>query len=119
MAEVDGPKFRCAACGREFRWKPELAGKKAKCKCGAAIEVPASPPAAPAAIGGDAGAYDVHDDSPPPAPKRRPTVAAPPPPPPMPPPPIQPQHIACPVCGTIALPTAILCQQCGYNFRTG
>ena len=41
----DGSKFSCAACGREFRWKPELAGKRAKCKCGAAVQVPATDPA--------------------------------------------------------------------------
>ena len=43
---ADGLKFKCAACGREFRWKPELAGKKAKCKCGATVQVPAADPAA-------------------------------------------------------------------------
>jgi hypothetical protein len=33
-------RFSCAACGRSFQWKPELAGKRAKCKCGAAVEIP-------------------------------------------------------------------------------
>ena len=40
------PKFNCSACGKEYRWKPELAGKKAKCKCGGVIAVPATAPAA-------------------------------------------------------------------------
>ena len=43
------PKFNCGACGKEYRWKPELAGKKAKCKCGGVIAVPAAAPAQPAA----------------------------------------------------------------------
>lgn len=33
--------FTCAACGRQFRWKPELAGKSVKCKCTATVTVPA------------------------------------------------------------------------------
>src|SRR5688572_25039311 len=40
------PKFNCGACGKEYRWKPELAGKKAKCKCGSVIAVPAKQPVA-------------------------------------------------------------------------
>ena len=40
------PKFNCSTCGKEYRWKPELAGKKAKCKCGNVIAVPAKAPIA-------------------------------------------------------------------------
>jgi hypothetical protein len=32
--------FTCAACGKQFRWKPELAGKSVKCKCETTIRVP-------------------------------------------------------------------------------
>lgn len=42
-------KFNCSACGKEYRWKPELAGKKAKCKCGGVIAVPATAPSTAAA----------------------------------------------------------------------
>ncbi len=35
-------QFSCNSCGRKFTWKPALAGKKARCKCGVTIEVPAS-----------------------------------------------------------------------------
>src|SRR5688500_6773473 len=106
MSELDGPKFACAACGREFRWKPELAGKKAKCKCGAVVAVPAQeplalepPPAEPVPIRVDSedpfaafdqGAYGAADN---------PSAAGPPPPPPS---------NTCPVCGTPALPTAVM-----------
>ena len=34
-------QFSCDACGRTYAWKPQLAGKRAKCKCGQAINVPA------------------------------------------------------------------------------
>lgn len=45
---VDG-KFSCNQCGKQYKWKSELAGKRAKCACGAAIVVPAAeaPPEAP------------------------------------------------------------------------
>src|SRR4051812_6804230 len=34
------PDITCAACGRSYRWKAELAGKRLRCKCGAAMAVP-------------------------------------------------------------------------------
>jgi DNA-directed RNA polymerase subunit RPC12/RpoP len=52
---ADDPKFPCPACGKQYRWKPEMAGRTAKCTCGAKLVVPADPPrlapppAAPAA----------------------------------------------------------------------
>lgn len=45
MAEASG-MFKCAGCARQYKWKPELAGKKVKCKCGTAIEVPSQMPTA-------------------------------------------------------------------------
>lgn len=44
MEQVMEPKFSCAGCGKTFRWKPEIAGKKAKCGCGTSIMVPANAP---------------------------------------------------------------------------
>jgi len=45
-------KIQCA-CGKQYTWKPELAGKRAKCKaCGSVVSFPASDPddAAPTVI---------------------------------------------------------------------
>src|SRR5690348_10911130 len=39
----------CASCGKEYRWKPELAGKRAKCKCGGVVTFPKADPVAAAA----------------------------------------------------------------------
>src|SRR5688500_20128061 len=33
--------FNCDHCGKRYAWKPELAGKKAKCACGQTLTVPA------------------------------------------------------------------------------
>src|SRR6187200_3135581 len=38
-------KVTCV-CGKHYRWKPELAGKRAKCKCGAAVAFPKEDPEA-------------------------------------------------------------------------
>lgn len=35
-------KITCDQCGKSYRWMPELAGRRAKCKCGAAIAFPES-----------------------------------------------------------------------------
>lgn len=32
--------FRCFACGRTFRWVPEIAGKSVRCKCGEKVRCP-------------------------------------------------------------------------------
>jgi hypothetical protein len=39
MAQVAG-RFACDSCGKQFKWKPQLAGKQARCACGALIAVP-------------------------------------------------------------------------------
>src|SRR5689334_2128033 len=44
MSTENTPRFSCNSCGKKFAWKPEIAGKKAKCKCGAVITVPAKDP---------------------------------------------------------------------------
>jgi hypothetical protein len=49
---VAGPTFSCPECGKEYPWKPELAGKKGKCKCGAIMHVPTSSEGVAARIAG-------------------------------------------------------------------
>jgi len=54
-------KFNCPSCQKEYKWKPEIAGKRAKCKCGSVLEIPA---AEPAAAPDDLGIYDVSEAAP-------------------------------------------------------
>ncbi len=40
--------FMCATCGKRFRWRPEIAGRKGKCGCGAIFQAPMTMSAAAA-----------------------------------------------------------------------
>ncbi|MCC6421894.1 MAG: hypothetical protein IT447_00265 [Phycisphaerales bacterium] len=72
MSESQAPQFQCVGCNKTYRWKPELAGKKAKCKCGQVMEVPAEPPMPPE----EEGLYDLVDE-PQPRPQVQGSVMAP------------------------------------------
>jgi DNA-directed RNA polymerase subunit RPC12/RpoP len=109
MADVG--RFSCAACGRSFSWKPELAGKRVKCKCGEKLTVPATDPAAemePAPDGFDdlmalAEGAPASDNGYAPA-----AVAAP-----------VGGGSACPSCGSRVDAAAVICVNCGHNLKTG
>src|SRR6185503_441807 len=38
------PRFPCPRCNKQHTWKSHLAGKRAKCACGATITIPAIAP---------------------------------------------------------------------------
>ena len=62
------PAVVCDSCGKQFRWRPELAGRKAKCRCGAVIHVAAADDA-------DDGEYDfAPGPHAPPTPTRQPAA---------------------------------------------
>jgi uncharacterized membrane-anchored protein len=72
MSDLLAQKFRCDGCGKEYAIRPELAGRKVKCKCGLVRTMP---------ISGDndeAGIYDLIDPPPPTAPVRPAARTAPP-----------------------------------------
>src|SRR5580698_3774716 len=41
MSDAPSTTFACQSCGKQHKWKLELAGKRGKCKCGNVITVPA------------------------------------------------------------------------------
>src|SRR5438477_6712675 len=51
MSTVSAATFACEACGKNYKWKAQFAGKKLKCGCGNVMQ-PSAPPAAqtPAAV---------------------------------------------------------------------
>lgn len=43
MSNSEGT-IRCTSCDRTFRWKPELAGRTVRCKCGIKLAIAKAPP---------------------------------------------------------------------------
>ena len=125
MSETAQAKFSCPSCGRQFTWKPELAGRSAKCKCGGTIKVPQQPqaaaaptaraPAAAAPATDDGNPLDSYDFSAAEAPAPRKAsrgggaAAAP----------VADAGMRCPACGNGLQPGAVLCVHCGFNLKTG
>ena len=88
-----GATFSCETCGKQYPWKPELAGKKAKCKCGAVLNIPAQPQAARAAA-------------------RAPVAVAAAPV----------EEVGgyrCPACKNDLTPGTAICVNCGFDLRSG
>ena len=85
-----GATFSCDSCGKQYPWKPELAGKKAKCKCGALLNIPAQPQMvrAPVAVAAVAPVEET-------------------------------QAYRCPACQADLAPGTAVCINCGYDLRTG
>lgn len=46
MADTE-TKISCDGCGRQYKWKPEIAGRKVRCKCGSILTVPQAQPEPP------------------------------------------------------------------------
>jgi len=44
MSQGEAGKFRCEVCGRRFTWRPEIAGREAKCPCGSTVICPECQP---------------------------------------------------------------------------
>ena len=45
MSDVATSRFSCEGCGKSYALKPELSGRRVKCKCGHVMTVPQAPPA--------------------------------------------------------------------------
>jgi hypothetical protein len=118
----------CPACKRQFAYKPQLAGKRVRCKCGGAITFPAVMP-------GEADIMDVEPESPPAAPPgprggivddpyERKEVPSDPyaiagETRSVTPPPVQASAAVCRSCQAALAPGAVLCLRCGVNQQTG
>ena len=106
MSQVQQGFIICTSCNRQFKSKPELAGKRVKCKCGNVIAIPAAPAA-------EAAEDDLLALAPEPAVVKpaRATVmeqAA-----------VEQDSYRCPSCQTPLSPGTALCTHCGFNFKTG
>src|SRR5690606_16262231 len=98
MSDTQKAHFECESCGKRYTWKPQLAGKKAKCKCGATLTVPQ-------AIDNDDpgdGMYDLVHDEKAAAGGGAATTGQ-----------------RCPECSADLEAGAVLCISCGYNLKLG
>jgi hypothetical protein len=116
----------CPKCKRVYAVKPELAGKKAKCKCGEKIEFPAME--APKVE--ELGELDLLDEKPkakgkPPAQagfeplEQASDYATAPEPKQARPAPAAGGGSTCRNCKATLVPGAVICTNCGFNQRTG
>ncbi len=105
MSATESGRFNCESCGRAYGWKAELAGRNAKCKCGAIMTVPVEPSgaAAPAQVRQATAARPARAAAAAPA-----AVATAPAPP-----------AACPSCGSPVSAGAVICLSCGFNVKEG
>jgi hypothetical protein len=46
MENAEAEFFRCQACGKQFRWRNELAGRQVRCPYGQVMQCPKNPPSA-------------------------------------------------------------------------
>src|SRR4051794_21464067 len=97
-------KFSCDGCGKTYTWKPDIAGRRVKCKCGHVMTVPKAAPAAVAAEPEPAGLDDLYAlaDG---APVSAAAASA--------------EGGDCPSCGAAMDPGSIFCVECGRNRKTG
>src|SRR4051812_34114319 len=71
MSDVATARFTCTGCGKTYAWKPEIAGKRVKCKCGTVIPVRARNQVEQQE---PEDLYDLAPDEQPAAPKRAPAI---------------------------------------------
>jgi len=103
MEQVDQGKFSCTGCGKSYKWKPELAGKKVKCKCGAVVAVPkelAPPPDSEVDLD---GLYELAAEEKKSARRQQ----------------EEPVGFRCPSCHGDLEIGAVVCTSCGFNLKTG
>lgn len=117
MAEASDDRVACPNCGKQYRWKPDLAGRKVVCKCGQKMRLPTTvsgeieplgPPPKPVDPN-EGSTYDIEFNEEPAARADHATgsarsASAP---------------SKCPSCNQPLKPGAVLCVNCGYNLESG
>jgi len=141
---ADMPNVVCDGCGKKYKWKAELAGKKVKCKCGHVMTIP-QPPQEVDSADDSFGAIELADESGGSS-SSKPSKPSKPAKPAASPDDVKVEGLGgdddpdaievagggggasgkssagdgkCPSCGADLAPDAVLCIQCGYNQNTG
>ena len=103
MESVEQGKFSCDKCGKSYKWKPELAGKKVKCKCGNIMAAPAEEPIAAEPEIDLNGLYELAAEEKKATKRQR----------------EEPVGFRCPACSSELQIGAVMCTACGFNLKTG
>lgn len=131
MGQADDARFGCAACGKSYRWKPELSGRKVKCTCGHVMIAPSEiRPAGEEELiplaGEPVSAQTVHGSqilaatgTGMPAITSVPAVDKPTKSKPSPQPKGASKNGRCPSCNSRMESGAVVCVSCGMNLQTG
>lgn len=135
MPEGSSAHVICPHCGKHYRWKLDLAGRKVACKCGQHLRIPDDPADPAEAIGPAPGAaedpshdtsyalnIDMDDDAGRPSPAARPASRRPG----TTEPPLElatgdaPSRASkCPSCNLSVKAGAVICLNCGYHLSEG
>ena len=103
MEGVEQGKFSCGKCGKSYKWKPEIAGKKVKCKCG---QIMAAPAAEPLAVEPEVDLDSLYELA---AEEKKATKRQK----------EEPVGFRCPACSSELQIGAVMCTACGFNLKTG
>ncbi|MEX0774845.1 MAG: hypothetical protein WD042_03920 [Phycisphaeraceae bacterium] len=102
MAQESEAYLTCPSCGRKYRIRAELAGRKVICKCGQKLRIPTGDAHASEDGGGGIDAYELAGASGGVAAGKAANAAN-----------------RCPKCGNHIAPRAVLCINCGFNLQSG
>lgn len=103
MEIVNQGKFSCEQCGKSYKWKLQLAGKKVKCKCGHIMAAPAEEPIAGEPEIDLDGLYELAAEEKKATRRQR----------------EEPVGFRCPACHSDLSIGAVVCTGCGFNLKTG
>ncbi len=104
MSGTNPENFSCEGCGKSYRWKPEFAGRRIKCKCGTVMVAPAAAAVEPQSE--DEPDFDALYSLAAEGKQAEKAGAAV-------------VGVRCPSCRAQLEPGAAACPQCGFNLRTG
>lgn len=115
MAQAPQGQITCSHCGRVYKWKPEIAGRKVVCKCGQKMRIPAEPSDQVQSSGSSSSpaqepstyelaASESHPSSGGGGGSGRSRGS---------------RQEKCPTCNQALKPGAVICINCGYNLQEG
>lgn len=114
MSEPNLRSIACPSCGKQYRWKPDYAGRKVRCACNHVMTMPETDPASAPAQTAPDDEYELADESFSLASSSSSSSSATD---------AGPKYSAdagrCPSCNQPISPAAVLCIKCGFHLHRG